>query len=87
MPALAAIVDRVVAEDQERRRRSAGAIRAALVVEHRRGGCSRSRATDAVVAPPVRRWHRSATAEDGPDPVDGPDPDHGSIRIAVAAGA
>jgi hypothetical protein len=65
MPALAGLVSRVVAEDQERRRRSEG-IRAMAVPAD---------------APATEPEETSAGATERPAP------DHGSIRIAVPAGA
>ena len=76
MPALAGLVAQVVAEDVERRRRSAAALRASVeapevdVVTIAAGD-----ATDEPVRP--RRI--------GPEPADAGATDHGSIRIAVAA--
>jgi hypothetical protein len=82
MPALAGLVAQVVAEDVERRRRSAAALQTSLAAQ----------ATDILsvvigddgtaaepVTAPVRRIE--------PQPVDAGLPDHGSLRIAVAAGA
>ena len=71
MPALAELVARVVAEDVERRRRTAEALRA--------GAETGTTAGSEVRAGPSR------TIE--PEPVETGHPDHGSIRIAVAAGA
>lgn len=71
MPALAELVARVVAEDVERRRRSAEALRAGA-------GHETPVVADAPVAP--------ARAVE-PEPVEAGLPDLGSIRIAVAAGA
>lgn len=81
MPALAGLVAQVVAEDVERRRRSAAALQASLAAQ----------AADLVTAPA----NDTATTEDaapptrriGPEPVDTGLPDHGALRIAVAAGA
>jgi len=83
MPALAGIVARVVAEDVERRRRSAEALRAAVAVD------GESRSDDGAVA------HGEATrAEDvvigssqrpvEPEPVEIGMPDRGAIRVALA---
>jgi hypothetical protein len=71
MPALAELVARVVAEDVERRRRTAEALRAGAeaVTTADRG---------ALTDPP-----RSS----GADVIESGAPDHGSLRIAVAAGA
>jgi hypothetical protein len=82
MPALAGLVARVVAEDVERRRRSADAIRASLaaraedlvtVVAEGPAECTDDPST------PFRRTD--------PVPADGGGPSLGPIRIAVAAGA
>ena len=70
MPALAGLVAQVVAEDVERRRRTAEAVRASLEIE------ATSCAED---VPTVRSIE--------PEPVEAGLPDHGAIRIAVAAGA
>jgi hypothetical protein len=87
MPALALLVSRVVAEDQERRRRAAETIRPALVVETAAEPAEEP-ATDAVVALPVPVMAPlAATVTGRPDPVERTAPDLGSIRIAVAAGA
>ncbi len=87
MPALAAVVSRVVAEDQDRRRRAAETIRPALVVETVAEPAEES-ASDPVAAPPVAVMAPLAASVTGhPDPVERTGPDHGSIRIAVAAGA
>ena len=86
MPALATLVSRVVAEDQERRRRSGEAIPPALVVETV-AEAAEEPATDAVDALPVPVMAPLATLPGRPDPIDRTGPDHGSIRIAVAAGA
>ena len=66
MPALAGLVSQVVAEDQERRRRSLEGIRTIPVP------------ADAVVTEP-----EVSSAEE----IERPAPGHGSIRIAVPAGA
>jgi hypothetical protein len=82
MPSLAVLVNRVVAEDAEHRRRIAETVRAAA----------------AVVAVPVSRVAADADRNDAPVEQQTPDirttpepaeraPEHGSIRIAVAAGA
>ncbi|HEY7970147.1 MAG TPA: hypothetical protein VID95_09135 [Candidatus Limnocylindrales bacterium] len=86
MPALAALVSRVVAEDQERRRRAAETIPTALVVEAAQP--AEEPATDAVAVLPVPVMAPLAPTLTGrPDPVERTGPDHGSIRIAAAAGA
>ena len=71
MPALAGLVARVVAEDVERRRRTAEALRAGAEHEPQPGADVASVSTRTVE----------------PEPVETGVPDHGSIRIAVAAGA
>jgi hypothetical protein len=81
MPALAGLVALVVAEDVERRRRSAAALQASLSAQ----------AADLVTAP----GSDAATTDEAPTPtrrmepekVDTGLPEHGSLRIAVAAGA
>jgi hypothetical protein len=89
MPALATLVSRVVAEDQERRRRAAETIPPALVVETVAEAAEEpaTDAVDAVDALPVPVMAPLATLPGRPDPIDRTGPDHGSIRIAVAAGA
>jgi hypothetical protein len=80
MPALAGLVAQVVAEDVERRRRSAAALHASLAAE----------AADLVTAPAGdTATHGAAppTRRIEPEPVDTGLPDHGALRIAVAAGA
>jgi hypothetical protein len=72
MPALAELVARVVAEDVERRRRTADAVRAGV----------EGRAIAVTGAAPVERREASE-----PEPVETGHPDHGAIRIAAAAGA
>jgi hypothetical protein len=81
MPALAGLVAQVVAEDVERRRRSAAALQVSLAAQAAdlvTAPASDTATTDQA-APPVRRIE--------PEPVDTGLPDHGSLRIAVAAGA
>jgi hypothetical protein len=81
MPALAGLVAQVVAEDVERRRRSAAALQVSLAAQAAdlvTAPASDTATTD-LAAPPVRRIE--------PEPVDTGLPDHGSLRIAVAAGA
>jgi hypothetical protein len=80
MPALAGLVAQVVAEDVERRRRSAAAIQASLVApEPVAEPVSTALSEIAVIEPTTRRY------------VPGPDetgaPDAGPLRIALAAGA
>ena len=82
MPGLAVLVNRVVAEDLEHRRRIAETVRAAA----------------AVVAVPASTVAPNDERTDAPPAAQAPDirttpepperaPEHGSIRIAVAAGA
>ena len=81
MPSLAVLVAQVVAEDVERRRRSAAAMQAGLAAQA--GDLVAVAATDGAaieqVAPPTRRIE--------PEPADTGIPDHGPLRLAVAAGA
>jgi hypothetical protein len=80
MPALAGLVAQVVAEDVERRRRSAAALQASLAAQ----------AADLVAAPAGDTATEDAappTRRIEPEPVDTGLPDHGALRIAVAAGA
>ncbi|MEO5940840.1 MAG: hypothetical protein ABIZ72_07625 [Candidatus Limnocylindrales bacterium] len=82
MPGLAALVARVVAEDVDRRRRSAEAIRASLAAGD-------SELVTVVVggsADCVDETAHLARRTD-PDPADAGGPDHGSMRFAVGAGA
>ena len=87
MPALAGLVAQVVAEDVERRRRSAEAVRTTISAEagsadHEGPSESQAAASPAedVPAGPSRRPVE-------PEPVGTGLPDLGAIRIAVAAGA
>jgi len=86
MPALATVVSRVVAEDQERRRRAAETIPPALVVEPVEEP-SEEPATASPASLPVPVMAPLASLTGRPDPVERTAPDLGSIRIAVAAGA
>ena len=80
MPALAGLVAQVVAEDVERRRRSAAALQASLAAQTADLVTAASDpATTEDAAPPTRRIE--------PEPVDTGLPDHGALRIAVGAGA
>ncbi len=81
MPGLAVLVAQVVAEDVERRRRSAAALQASLVVAD--PDLATTVAGDGAAAEPVI----SRSQRNEPDPVDAGAPDHGSLRFAVAAGA
>jgi hypothetical protein len=81
MPALAVLVAQVVAEDIERRRRSAAALSTSLAAQE--SGLTTVAPGGAVstdtTALPTRRIE--------PEPAEAGTPDHGAIRIAVAAGA
>ena len=79
MPALAVLVAQVVAEDVERRRRSAAALQASLA----------ARETDlvTVAVADTAVQMTSSTRRIEPEPVDTGLPDHGALRIAVGAGA
>jgi hypothetical protein len=79
MPALAGLVAQVVAEDVERRRRSAAALQASLA----------ARETDilTVAVADTADQMTSSTRRIEPEPVDTGLPDHGALRIAVGAGA
>jgi len=80
MPALAGLVAQVVAEDVERRRRSAAALQASLAAQATDLVAPAGEDTTTDGAPtPTRRME--------PEKVDTGLPDHGSLRIAVAAGA
>jgi hypothetical protein len=79
MPALAGLVAQVVAEDVERRRRTAAAMQA-----------ERSEADASVVAPVVAETVPTVTAAPRvieAEPVDLRSPDQGRIRLSLAAGA
>ncbi|MEA2547960.1 MAG: hypothetical protein QOE42_558 [Chloroflexota bacterium] len=80
MPGLAALVAQVVAEDVERRRRSAAALQASLASADSQLGAivASDGAADHAVSSPPRNV---------PEPVDTGTPDHGPLRLAVAAGA
>jgi hypothetical protein len=80
MPALAGIVARVVEEDLERRRRTAAALQASLVVDEASlVTMARTGALEGPTDRPPRRDH--------PETADAVGPEIGSIRIAVPAGA
>ena len=81
MPALAVLVSRVVAEDLERRRRSAAAIRASLL------SADTEDATEPLAENvPIAASSRPVDAgEPGTTDVGGPDV--GAVRLAVAMGA
>ena len=81
MPALAGLVAQVVAEDVERRLRSADAIRASLAVAEPVAEPEELGTPEQVVAPEpaIRRYV--------PEPDEAGLPDAGPLRIAVAAGA
>jgi hypothetical protein len=81
MPALAVLVSRVVAEDLDRRRRTAAAIRASLLAGETEG--AHEAATEGVV-------NAASSVDDGavePGPTEVAGPDLGVVRLAVAAGA
>ena len=81
MPALAGLVAQVVAEDVERRRRSAAAIQAGLAAQ---GGD----ALNVVDAVPTETTDTAARLRRiDSDPADAGVQEHGSLRLAVAAGA
>jgi len=79
MPALAGLVAQVVAEDVERRRRSAAALQASLA----------ARPTDlvTVAAGGTADEMTSSTRRIEPEPVETGLPGIGTLRIAVGAGA
>jgi hypothetical protein len=80
MPALAGLVARVVEEDLDRRRRTAAAVQASLIVEDASlVTMARSGAHDGPTDSAPRRDQAPATEAVGPE--------IGSIRIAVPAGA
>lgn len=84
MPGLASIVALVVAEDVERRRRSAEALRSTLAAE----AGEPVRAELAEPSETAMRVVETAPARRiGPEPRDVGVPDMGAIRIAVGAGA
>lgn len=82
MPGLAVLVARVVAEDVDRRRRSAEAIRASL-------SASDSDLVTVVVEGPAECVDETAQVAQRthPEPASAGGPDHGAIRFAVGAGA
>lgn len=84
MPALAGLVARVVAEDHDRRRLSAAALRATLAATD-----AASEASGAALAESFHPVSPEPAAPPAPEPVptDVGATGHGSVRIAVAAGA
>jgi hypothetical protein len=82
MPALAGLVAQVVAEDVERRRRSAAAIRASLTGAEPIGEPAVAAPIDGATATTDSTTHRYLPEPDGAGLADA-----GPIRIAVAAGA
>jgi hypothetical protein len=102
MPALATLVGKVVAEDQERRRQDAEAVRTTVVLTgrtRRREPAEPSSpvdgATEAVAEPepsvvasepPAVAYEPTADRRPRPEPTERA-PEHGTIRIALAAGA
>ena len=84
MPALANLVNRVVAEDMERRRRTAEAVRAATVVV----AAPEPELPTAAAEPAEARPEASTPdANTHPEPAERAASERGSIRIAVAATA
>jgi hypothetical protein len=81
MPALSVLVSRVVAEDVERRRRTAAAIRASLAV----GDPEASTAAPAEGIENVAVSVNDAAAD--PGTTDVASPEFGVVRLAVAVGA
>jgi hypothetical protein len=79
MPGLAVLVAQVVAEDVERRRRSAAAVQASLAAQAAELELVTGGGSHEPARPQARRIE--------PEPVDAGLPDHGALRIAVAAGA
>jgi hypothetical protein len=80
MPAMAGLVSQVVAEDVERRRRSAAALQASLAVQtNELATVADGQAEEPTPASRTRRIE--------PEPVEAGAPGHGVIRIAVGAGA
>jgi len=90
MPALANLVGRVVAEDQERRRRAAEAVKPSVVLSAPARRSDEAPTSQPQVdsgdrsTPPART--STPEARTNPEPAERA-PEHGSIRIAVAAGA
>lgn len=80
MPALAGLVAQVVAEDVERRRRSAAALQASLAAPES------ELLTVAVGESVTPEPDSSSTRRIEPEPVDAGIPGHGALRLAVAAG-
>lgn len=81
MPALAGLVARVVAEDHDRRRLSAAALRTSLAATD---AAPVMLSTEPLDSPPS---DTPASAASEPIPTEIGTTGHGSIRIAVAAGA
>jgi hypothetical protein len=86
MPALAGLVAQVVAEDLERRRRSAEAVRASIV-EPGPSAVDPAEEPRAIVAPIADIIAGPPSRPVDPEPVETGLPDRGAIRIALAAGA
>ena len=80
MPSLAVLVAQVVAEDVERRRRSAAALQASLPA-------AESQLVTIVVGDGAADRPVSSPPRNAAEPVDTGTPDHGPLRLAVAAGA
>jgi hypothetical protein len=81
MPALAVLVAQVVAEDVERRRRSAAALQPELAAQA--ADLVAVAAADGAAIEQIAPQTRAIE----PEPVDTGRPDHGPLRLAVAAGA
>jgi hypothetical protein len=95
LPALAGIVARVVAEDQERRRRTAEALQAAVIVaipdasDRDPALAADQPAADDIAAgamaivPHAPEAHPTRDARQDPEPADVGAPGHGSLRFAA----
>lgn len=80
MPALAGMVAQVVAEDADRRRRSAEALRASLAGQE-------SDLVTVAAHDPSPEPTGSGSRRNEPEPADAGSAEHRAFRIAVAAGA
>ena len=81
MPALAGLVARVVAEDVERRQRSAAALMAGLAAQ------DANVATINVADGDTTHVAASGTHSNEPEPANPGAPEHRALRVAVGAGA
>ena len=81
MPALAGLVAQVVAEDVERRGRSAAAVRGSLAVQAADPLTAVEGAADRAESSVSPTWRTD------PEPADVGRPEHGAVRVALAAGA